>query len=56
VSHELRTPLNAILGYTELMTDGAYGSPSEKMLGVLKRLEANENDQPPLAATAQRNT
>jgi signal transduction protein with GAF and PtsI domain len=30
-SHELRTPLNAILGYTELMADGAYGEPSEKM-------------------------
>ncbi|MGB8630592.1 MAG: GAF domain-containing protein [Xanthobacteraceae bacterium] len=41
MSHELRTPLNAILGYTELMTDGAYGEPSEKMLAVLKRLEAN---------------
>jgi signal transduction histidine kinase len=41
MSHELRTPLNAILGYTELMTDGAYGEPSEKMLGVLTRLEAN---------------
>jgi GAF domain-containing protein len=41
MSHELRTPLNAILGYTELMTDGAYGEPSDKMLGVLKRLEAN---------------
>jgi signal transduction histidine kinase len=40
---ELRTPLNAILGYTELMADGAYGAPSEKMLGVLKRLEANGN-------------
>jgi GAF domain-containing protein len=39
--HELRTPLNAILGYTELMADGAYGEPSEKMLGILKRLEAN---------------
>src|SRR5437763_6821579 len=39
-SHELRTPLNAILGYTELMADSAYGEPSEKMLGVLKRLEA----------------
>src|SRR6516162_3618624 len=39
MSHELRTPLNAILGYTELMTDGAYGEPSEKMLGILKRLE-----------------
>jgi len=41
MSHELRTPLNAILGYTELMMDGAYGEPSEKMLGILKRLEAN---------------
>jgi signal transduction histidine kinase len=41
MSHELRTPLNAILGYAELMADGAYGEPSEKMLGVLKRLEAN---------------
>jgi signal transduction histidine kinase len=41
MSHELRTPLNAILGYTELMADGIYGEPSEKMLEVLKRLEAN---------------
>jgi signal transduction histidine kinase len=41
MSHELRTPLNAILGYTELMADGAYGEPSEKMQEVLKRLEAN---------------
>ena len=41
MSHELRTPLNAILGYTELMADGAYGEPSEKMFGILKRLEAN---------------
>jgi signal transduction histidine kinase len=38
MSHELRTPLNAILGYAELMADGAYGEPSEKMLGILKRL------------------
>src|SRR5262249_4156384 len=41
VSHGLRAALNAILGYTELMADGAYGEPSEKMLGILKRLEAN---------------
>src|ERR1051325_3320995 len=41
MSHELRTPMNAILGYTELMADGAYGQPSEKMVGILKRLEAN---------------
>src|SRR5262249_19024068 len=33
MSHELRTPLNAILGYTELMADGAYGEPSDKMHG-----------------------
>ena len=30
-----------LMGYTELMADGAYGEPSEKMLGILKRLEAN---------------
>ena len=41
MSHELRTPLNAILGYTELIADGTYGAPPEKMLGVLKRLETN---------------
>ena len=36
-SQFLRTPLNAILGYTELMADGAYGEPSEKMLGTATR-------------------
>jgi signal transduction histidine kinase len=41
MSHELRTPLNAILGYTELIADGIYGEPSEKMLTVLRRLESN---------------
>jgi signal transduction histidine kinase len=41
MSHELRTPLNAILGYTELIADGIYGQPSDKMIGVLKRLESN---------------
>ena len=41
MSHELRTPLNAILGYTELIADGVYGPPSEKMIGVLTRLEGN---------------
>src|SRR6516162_247373 len=41
VSHELRTPLNAILGYAELIADGAYGEPPEKMMGVLKRLVTN---------------
>jgi signal transduction histidine kinase len=41
MSHELRTPLNAILGYTELIADGVYGEPSDKMLTVLRRLESN---------------
>jgi signal transduction histidine kinase len=41
MSHELRTPLNAILGYTELIMDGLYGAPSEKMKPVLKRIETN---------------
>jgi signal transduction histidine kinase len=41
MSHELRTPLNAILGYTELIADGIYGQPSDKMIEVLKRLESN---------------
>jgi len=41
MSHELRTPLNAILGYTELIVDGIYGAPPEKMSAVLKRIESN---------------
>jgi GAF domain-containing protein len=41
MSHELRTPLNAILGYTELIVDGIYGAPSDKMLDVLQRIERN---------------
>jgi signal transduction histidine kinase len=41
MSHELRTPLNAILGYTELILDKVYGDTSEKMRGVLERVERN---------------
>jgi signal transduction histidine kinase len=41
MSHELRTPLNAILGYTELIVDGIYGAPPDKMADVLKRIESN---------------
>ena len=41
MSHELRTPMNAILGYTELILDNIYGEPTEKMRGVLTRIQSN---------------
>jgi signal transduction histidine kinase len=41
MSHELRTPLNAILGYTELILDDIYGEPTDRMRGVLQRINAN---------------
>jgi signal transduction histidine kinase len=41
MSHELRTPLNAILGYSELILDNIYGEPSEKVRGVLERVQSN---------------
>jgi len=41
MSHELRTPLNAVLGYTELILDNIYGDMSEKMRGVLERVQSN---------------
>jgi signal transduction histidine kinase len=39
MSHELRTPLNAILGYTELILDGIYGPPTERISDVLQRVD-----------------
>src|SRR5262245_5978781 len=41
MSHELRTPMNAILGYTELILDGIYVEPQEKVVGVLTRVQTN---------------
>jgi signal transduction histidine kinase len=41
MSHELRTPLNAILGYTELIVDGIYGAPPDKIATVMKRVQSN---------------
>ena len=39
MSHELRTPLNSILGYAELIVDGIYGEPPEKIREVMERIE-----------------
>jgi signal transduction histidine kinase len=41
MSHELRTPLNAILGYTELILDELYGTPTQRMREVLERVQVN---------------
>jgi signal transduction histidine kinase len=41
MSHELRTPLNAILGFSELLLDGIYGEPPEKMRSPVERIQRN---------------
>jgi signal transduction histidine kinase len=41
MSHELRTPLNAILGFSELLLDGIYGNPPEKMRSAVERIQRN---------------
>jgi signal transduction histidine kinase len=41
MSHELRTPLNAILGFSELLLDGIYGDPPEKMRSAIERIQRN---------------
>jgi signal transduction histidine kinase len=41
MSHELRTPLNAVLGFSELLLDGIYGNPPEKMRSALERIQRN---------------
>ena len=41
MSHELRTPLNAVLGFSELLLDGIYGEPPEKMRSAIERIQRN---------------
>jgi signal transduction histidine kinase len=41
MSHELRTPLNAILGFSELLLDGIYGEPPERMRSAVERIQRN---------------
>ncbi|UVO27510.1 sensor histidine kinase [Bradyrhizobium arachidis] len=41
MSHELRTPLNAVLGFSELLLDGIYGAPPERMRSALERIQRN---------------
>ena len=41
MSHELRTPMNAIIGYTEADHGRLHGEPTEKMRGVLTRIQSN---------------
>ncbi len=41
MSHELRTPLNSIIGYSELLSSGAYGSLNKTQTDRLKKIYRN---------------
>lgn len=41
VSHELRTPITSILGYTEMLSEGAYGDLGPEQLDAVRRVASN---------------
>lgn len=41
VTHELRTPLHSILGYTEMLSNGIYGSLETKQQKTVNRITVN---------------
>ena len=38
-THELKTPINVINGYTELLEEGIYGTPTQKQVEALQTIE-----------------
>jgi len=45
VTHDLRTPLNVFLGYTQLLSEGAFGVLSAEQVDTLTRMERSARGQ-----------
>lgn len=41
ISHELRTPINAIQGYSQLLTEEAYGGLADEQKTTIRRIQLN---------------
>ena len=39
ISHELRTPLNAVIGFSDLLTDSAFGELNEQQQGFVRDIQ-----------------